>query len=72
MILDQINKRWLSWLNANLRRRIDENNKKYGAARKKYEDATRKSEAAEQENADLRRRIAELEQQRNGGGNGAK
>ena len=58
MILDQINKRWLSWLNANLRRKID--------------DANKKSEADEREKAELRRRIAELEQQRNGSGNGAK
>ena len=63
MILDQINKRWLSWLNANLRRQIED-------ANKKYEEAARKSEADEREKAELRRRIAELEQQRNG--NGAK
>ena len=84
VILDQLNNRLLNRLNANLRRQVDEGNKKYDDVSKKYDDvnkkyddvnkkyqeATKKSEADELEKAELRRRIAELEQQRNG--NGAK
>ena len=77
VILDQINNRLLSRSNANLRRKVDDANQKYEDVNKKYEDANkkyaeaaRKSEADELEKAELRRRIAELEQQRNG--NGAK
>ena len=77
VILDQLNNRLLTRANANLRRKIDDANKKSEAdaqekteLRRQVEDANKKSEANAQENAELRRRIAELEQQRNG--NGAK
>ena len=73
VILDQINNRLLSRSNANLRRKVDDANQKYAEANQKYEDANQKyAEAAQkaettaQENAELRRRITELEQQRNG------
>ena len=77
VILDQLNNRLLTRANANLRRKIDDANKKSEAdaqekteLRRQVEDANKKSEANAQENAELRRRLAELEQQRNG--NGAK
>ena len=70
VILDQLNNRLLTRANANLRRKIDDANKKVDDANRKIDDANKKSEADELEKAELRRRIAELEQQRNG--NGAK